>query len=103
MDGPGLDAGRACGSCGASIPPSARFCPGCAAPVTDASLAESRRTVTLLFTDVTGSTSLGEELDPEAYRGVMGRYFAVSQEAIEHHGGTLEKFVGDAVLAVFGI
>jgi class 3 adenylate cyclase len=64
---------------------------------------ETRRTVTLLFTDVTGSTALGEQLDPEAYRGVMSRYFAIARAAIERHGGTVEKFVGDAVLAVFGI
>jgi class 3 adenylate cyclase len=59
--------------------------------------------VTLLFTDVTGSTALGEQLDPEAYRSVMGRYFAVSRAAVERHGGLVEKFVGDAVLAVFGV
>ena len=59
--------------------------------------------MTLLFTDVSGSTAMGEQLDPEAYRGVMGRYFAVARAAIERHGGTVEKFVGDAVLAVFGV
>jgi class 3 adenylate cyclase len=59
--------------------------------------------VTLLFTDVTGSTALGEQLDPEAYRSVMGRYFAASRAAVERHGGLVEKFVGDAVLAVFGV
>jgi class 3 adenylate cyclase len=64
---------------------------------------ETRRTVTLLFTDVTGSTAMGEQLDPEAYRDVMGRYFAMARAAIERHGGTVEKFVGDAVLAVFGV
>ena len=64
---------------------------------------EKRKTVTLLFTDVTGSTALGEQLDPEAYRSVMGRYFAASRTAVERHGGLVEKFVGDAVLAVFGV
>ena len=59
--------------------------------------------MTLLFTDVTGSTAMGEQLDPEAFRSVMGRYFAIARTAIERHGGTVEKFVGDAVLAVFGI
>ncbi|MDX6358262.1 MAG: hypothetical protein QOH37_1316 [Nocardioidaceae bacterium] len=59
--------------------------------------------MTLLFTDVSGSTAMGEQLDPEAYRGVMGRYFDVARAAIERHGGTVEKFVGDAVLAVFGV
>ena len=64
---------------------------------------ETRRTVTILFADVTGSTSLGEQLDPESLRGLMGRYFAQMQAIIERHGGTVEKFIGDAVMAVFGI
>jgi class 3 adenylate cyclase len=59
--------------------------------------------VTLLFTDMSGPTAMGEQLDPEVYRGVMGRYFAVARTAIERHGGIVEKFVGDAVLAVFGM
>ena len=59
--------------------------------------------MTLVFTDVTGSTSMGEALDPEALREVMGRYFDVARRAVERHGGTVEKFVGDAVLAVFGV
>ena len=63
----------------------------------------ARKTVTLLFCDVVGSTALGERFDPEVLRGVMGRYFALAQAAVERHGGTVEKFVGDAVLAVFGI
>ncbi len=64
---------------------------------------EVRKTVTVLFTDVTGSTSLGERLDPEALRRVMGRYFDRVQAVVERHGGTVEKFIGDAVMAVFGI
>jgi class 3 adenylate cyclase len=96
---------RSCESCGTELPsPASRFCPDCGAPVVQAtSSREKRKTVTLLFTDVTGSTALGEQLDPEAYRSVMGRYFAVSRAAVERHGGTVEKFVGDAVLAVFGV
>lgn len=92
-----------CESCGAALPTSAKFCPECGTPVAAALAHEVRKTVTLLFTDVTGSTALGEQLDPEAYRGVMGRYFEVARAAVERHGGTVEKFVGDAVLAVFGI
>ena len=64
---------------------------------------ESRRTVTVVFTDVTGSTALGETLDPEAVRRVMARYFETASGALTRHGGTVEKFIGDAVMAVFGV
>ncbi|MGN6167559.1 MAG: adenylate/guanylate cyclase domain-containing protein [Solirubrobacteraceae bacterium] len=64
---------------------------------------QTRKVVTALFCDVTGYTALGEELDPEVLRGVMNRYFAVIRTTIERHGGTVEKFIGDAVMAVFGI
>jgi predicted ATPase/class 3 adenylate cyclase len=64
---------------------------------------EARRVVTVLFCDVTGSTALGERLDPEALRTVMAGYFAAMRSAIERHGGTVEKFIGDAVMAVFGL
>ncbi|MDQ1636395.1 MAG: hypothetical protein QOJ32_3204, partial [Frankiaceae bacterium] len=93
----------ACTACGAAFPTTVKFCFECGAPVPGAADRETRRMVTLLFTDVAGSTALGEQLDPEAYRGVMGRYFAIAHTAIERHGGTVEKFVGDAVLAVFGV
>jgi class 3 adenylate cyclase len=62
-----------------------------------------RKTVTVLFCDVTGSTALGERLDPESFRLVMRRYFDTARRVIEHHGGTVEKFIGDAVMAVFGV
>ncbi len=64
---------------------------------------EVRKTVTILFADVVSSTALGERIDPEALRRVMGRYFDEARTAIERHGGTVEKFIGDAVMAVFGI
>ena len=79
-----------CGSCGAALEspsPVARF----------------RKTVTALFCDVAGSTDLGQRLDPETFRGLMESYFAIVAEVLVRHGGTVEKFVGDAVMAVFGI
>jgi class 3 adenylate cyclase/tetratricopeptide (TPR) repeat protein len=64
---------------------------------------QQRKTVSVLFCDVTGSTALGERLDPESFRQVMSRYFDTARAVIEHHGGTVEKFIGDAVMAVFGV
>jgi class 3 adenylate cyclase len=62
-----------------------------------------RKTVTVVFCDVTGSTAIGERLDPESLRRVMARYFDAMRAALERHGGTVEKFIGDAVMAVFGV
>ncbi len=62
-----------------------------------------RKTVTALFCDVTGSTGLGERVDPETMRRVMVRYFDAMRTVLERHGGTVEKFIGDAVMAVFGV
>ena len=64
---------------------------------------DRRKLATLLFCDVTGSTEMGERLDPESVRELMFRYFHEMRSAIERHGGTVEKFVGDAVMAVFGV
>jgi class 3 adenylate cyclase/predicted ATPase len=66
-------------------------------------MAVSRRTVTVLFADVADSTPLGERLDPESLRRVMSRFFEQMSGVLERHGGTVEKFIGDAVMAVFGI
>ena len=66
-------------------------------------MSEERRVVTILFSDVTGSTAMGEANDPEDVRALLGRYYAIAREVITAHGGTLEKFIGDAVMAVFGI
>ncbi len=66
-------------------------------------MAESRKTVTIVFSDVTGSTALGEQTDPEVMRRIMERYFEEMRVVLERHGGTVEKFIGDAVMAVFGI
>ena len=63
----------------------------------------ARKTVTVVFSDIANSTPLGEALDPEVLRGVMEQYYAVVRRELERHGGTVEKFIGDAVMAVFGI
>ena len=62
-----------------------------------------RKTVTVLFCDLAGSTALGERLDPEALRGLLGRWYEEMRAPIERHGGLVEKFIGDAVMAVFGV
>src|SRR5436309_9562277 len=93
-----------CLGCGAENAAAARFCSACGtalAPETPAQ--ESRRTVTVVFCDVVGSTALGERLDSESFREVMSRYFAEMRGRLERHGGIVEKFIGDAVMAVFGL
>jgi class 3 adenylate cyclase/tetratricopeptide (TPR) repeat protein len=94
---------RLCTRCGADSPPAARFCPSCGSALDTEVKTEERRVVTVLFADVTGSTELGERLDPEHLREVMASYFAAMREEIESEGGTVEKFIGDAVMAVFGV
>src|SRR5262245_32225386 len=66
-------------------------------------MAEERRLVTVLFADVVGSTALGEALDPEDVRALLARLFGIATEAVERHGGRVEKFIGDAIMAVFGV
>jgi len=95
---------RACAKCEQENSDRARFCEACGTPLEPADAAsEVRKTVTVLFSDVAGSTSLGERLDPESLRRLMGRYFDAMREVLELHGGTVEKFIGDAIMAVFGI
>ena len=95
-----------CARCGESIASgAARFCASCGAPVPSGRGLdrEVRKVVTVVFADISGSTVLGEQLDPEAVRSLLGRHFARARETLERHGGTVEKFIGDAVMAVFGI
>jgi class 3 adenylate cyclase len=93
-----------CTSCGADNREEARYCDSCGAPLAEAApVREVRKTVTVLFCDVTGSTALGERIDPESLRHVMARYFETAKAIVERHGGTVEKFIGDAVMAVFGV
>jgi class 3 adenylate cyclase/tetratricopeptide (TPR) repeat protein len=93
-----------CSRCGQENPEGFRFCGSCGASLEPVSAPrETRKTVTVIFSDVTGSTALGEQLDPESLRRVMGRYFDEMKAVVERHEGTVEKFIGDAVMAVFGI
>ena len=93
---------RTCPNCGTENPEAFRFCGQCGTPLTQTA-PERRKTVTLLFCDVSGSTALGERLEAESMREVMLRYFDEMRLVIERHSGTVEKFVGDAVMAVFGV
>src|SRR5437879_10914879 len=93
-----------CAACGHEIPEGAKFCPECGAPVApEAAPREQRKTVTVLFCDVTGSTALGESTDPEALRALLARYFERMKGIVEVPGGAVEKFIGGAVMAVFGV
>jgi class 3 adenylate cyclase/tetratricopeptide (TPR) repeat protein len=94
---------QVCIRCGHDNPEGARFCNACAAPLAATSSAGVRKTVTVLFCDLVGSTSLADRMDAEAVRELMARYHAALRRVIEQHGGTVEKFVGDAAMAVFGI
>ncbi len=80
------------------------FCPACGATLADAPpLRERRKLVTIVFADVVGSTALGERVDSETLRWAMQRWFERMRDVIERHGGVVEKYIGDAVMAVFGI
>jgi class 3 adenylate cyclase len=93
-----------CPSCGQENPPIAKFCLACAQPLPDRShgLAEERKVVTVLFADLVGFTARAERLDPEDVRAILTPYFARVRSEIEAFGGVVEKFIGDAVMAVFG-
>ncbi len=94
----------ACPTCGHENPPTARFCNNCGTSLVPApSATEERKLVTILFADVVASTQLAGAVDPERLRGQMGRFFAIAREEIERYGGTVEKFIGDAVMAIFGL
>src|SRR6187551_2126739 len=95
----------ACPACAAENADGARFCSSCGRPlaVDAAAGAAERRLVTVLFADITGSTPLGEALDPEDLTEVLGAYATAMREEIEAEGGTVEKFIGDAVMAAFGV
>jgi len=95
---------RICPTCGEENPERFRLCGFCgAALAAPAPAPEVRKTVTVVFSDLKGSTALGERLDSEAVREVLEVYFTAMRGVLERHGGTVEKYVGDAIMAVFGL
>jgi len=93
-----------CPRCGRENAADARFCSNCGNALSSGTpTAEVRKTVTVMFMDAVGSTSLGENTDPESLRRVMTRYFDEIRTVVDRHGGTVEKYIGDAVMAVFGV
>jgi class 3 adenylate cyclase/tetratricopeptide (TPR) repeat protein len=92
-----------CLACGEENPDRAKFCMSCGAPVAVPPRREARKTVTVIFTDLSGSTAMGEKLDAESVVRVLGAYFDTMREVLERHGATVAKFIGDAIMAVFGL
>jgi adenylate cyclase len=115
-----------CATCGKALRPTHKFCPGCGAPAPSgagvalpllpiasgpslqvgaheiAALEEQRKVVTVMFADLSGSTPLAEKLDPEELRGILASYFGALAREIQQFGGTIDKYIGDAVMAVWG-
>ena len=122
----GIAQQKNCPSCGASVPPHAKFCASCGhslrdtgplpakagtgplpakagtGPLPDAAPPGDRRVVTVLFTDVSGFTAMSEKLDPEEVTDVINAFFKVLTEPIYQYGGVVDKYIGDAIMALFG-
>jgi class 3 adenylate cyclase len=93
-----------CSACGGESPDGFKFCGLCGAPLAAPSpIADERKVVTTLFCDLVGSTAMGEVADPEDVDALLRRYNDLARRIVESHGGTVEKFIGDAVVAVFGV
>ena len=92
----------ACSSCGVPLPGGARFCPNCAAPVAKERPSEERKLATVLFADLVGSTEMAGAQDAERTRALLNRFYDAMAAEIADAGGTIEKFIGDAVVAAFG-
>ncbi|HEV8623746.1 MAG TPA: adenylate/guanylate cyclase domain-containing protein [Acidimicrobiia bacterium] len=113
----GAPLGLTCAKCGTSNEPEERFCGECGAPLVAGALSISvpapsapptaepegeRKQLTVLFADVQGSMDLQEDLDPEVWAGIMGRFVAILAEGVRRYGGTVDKFTGDGIMALFG-
>jgi len=99
-----MSAAVTCPSCAGECPDGARFCPGCGAPLAAlAPHAVERKVVTTMFCDLVGFTGFCEQVDPEEADRVLREFYAVARRAIETYGGVVEKFVGDAVVGIFGV
>src|SRR6266516_5901015 len=93
-----------CGRCGQENPEGFAFCGSCGAALDgDEAGQQQRKTVTVVFCDLAGSTALGDSTDPEVLEVRLRRYFERMQTIVERHGGTVEKFIGDAIVAIFGV
>src|SRR5579884_3050037 len=90
-----------CRSCGADVPPQSRFCNSCGAALEAPAAREERKLVSVLFVDLVGFTARSDRADPEDVRELLQLYHAHAKRCVEHYGGVLEKFIGDAVMAVF--
>src|SRR5215218_8923548 len=99
---------QSCPSCGATAPPEARFCMSCGEPLGEPAVRprerppEERRQVTVLFADLSGYTSVAERMDPEAVKALIDRVLLRLGEEVERYGGTVDKYIGDNVMAIFG-
>jgi class 3 adenylate cyclase/tetratricopeptide (TPR) repeat protein len=91
-----------CPRCGSDVPDGARFCPACGAELAAPSGQEERKLISVLFVDIVGSTARADGADPEDVRDRNRLYFEDARDRIERHGGVVEKYIGDAVMAVFG-
>jgi predicted ATPase/class 3 adenylate cyclase len=95
---------QVCPNCGEENPAKFRLCGYCGTPLAQAlPPQELRKTVTIIFSDLKGSTALGETIDAEALHEIKNRYFEAMANVLAHHGGKIEKYIGDAIMAVFGL
>ena len=97
-----LDAVIVCPRCGTKNPEGARFCLNCGSPLASPSAGEERKVITVLFCDLVGFTERSDQADPEDVKAMLRVYHTLLKRTIEHFGGTVDKFIGDAVLGVFG-